>query len=96
MPSQEIEVRGKPSWTYAGATHYTDTEGVEENAIHPHSHFHSAVRERMLSTLENSTNEPNTQGAVGRRNASTIPIQSWLDNTTNNAGDPGSGQEQCR
>lgn len=96
VPSQEIEVRGKPSWTYAGATHYTDTEGVEENAIHPHSHFHSAVRERMLSTLENSTNEPNTQGAVGRRNASTIPIQSWLDNTTNNAGDPGSGQEQCR
>jgi len=96
VPSQEIAVRGKPSWTYSGATHYTDTEGVEENALHPHSHFHSAVRERILSTLENSTNEPKTQGTTGRRNASTIPIQGWLDATVNGTGNPGSGQEQCR
>ena len=96
VPSQEIEVRGKPSWTYAGATHYTETEGVEENALHPHAHFHSAVRERMLSVLENSTNEPASQGNTGRANASTIPIQDWMDATTNASGLPGSGQEQCR
>ena len=96
VPSQEIAVRGKPSWNYAGATHYTETEGVEENALHPHSHFHSSVRERILSTLENSTNEPKTQGTTGRRNASTIPIQGWLDATVNGTGHPGSGQEQCR
>ena len=29
------------------ATHYTDTEGVEENAIHPHSHFHNSRRGRI-------------------------------------------------
>ena len=96
VPSQEIPVRGKPSWAYAGATHYTDTEGVEENAIHPHTHFHSALRERILATNENSTNEPQTAGFTGRRNASTIAIQDWLDATTNSSGHPGSGQEQCR
>ena len=96
VPSQEIEVKGKPSWTYAGATHYTDTEGVEEDAIHPHSHFHNALRERMLSTNEPSTNQPQVSGFTGRRNASTIAIQDWLDATVNNSGSPGSGQEQCR
>ncbi len=96
VPSQEIGVRGKPSWTYAGATHYTDLEGVEENALHPHSHFHSALRERMLATTENSTNEPRTTGMTGRRNATTIPIQEWMDATENSSNEPGSGQEQCR
>ena len=96
VPSQEIEVKGKPSWTYAGATHYTDTEGVEENAIHPHSHFHNALRERILTTNEPSSNEPQVQGFAGYRNASTIPIQDWLDATKNGSNSPGSGQEQCR
>ena len=96
VPSQEIPVRGKPSWTYAGATHYTETEGVEENALHPHSHFHAALRARNLATTENSTNEPRTTGQTGRRNASTIPVQDWLDATTNGTNHPGSGQEQCR
>ena len=96
VPSQEIPVKGKPSWTYAGPTHYTDIEGVEENAIHPHSHFHDAYRSRLLSTNEPSTNQPQVQGFTGRRNATTIAVQDWLDATTNNSGEPGSGQEQCR
>ena len=96
VPSQEIEVKGKPSWEYAGATHYTDTEGVEENAIHPHSHFHTALRERILTTNENSTNEPQVQGFAGRLNASTVAIQDWLNATANSSGHPGSAQEQCR
>ena len=96
VPSQEIEVKGKPSWEYAGATHYTDTEGVEENSIHPHSHFHTALRERILTTNENSTNEPQVQGFAGRLNASTVAIQDWLDATANSSGHPGSAQEQCR
>tara|TARA_S200000501_G_C20856284_1_gene757887 strand:+ start:7 stop:1410 length:1404 start_codon:yes stop_codon:yes gene_type:complete len=96
VPSQEIDVKGKPSWSYAGATHYTDTEGVEENALHPHSHFHDAVRSRLLTTNELSTNQPQVQGFTGRRNATTITTQDWLDATKNNSNQPGSGQEQCR
>ena len=95
VPSQEIPVRGRPSYTYAGDTHYTDLEGVEENALHPHAHFHSATRARNLSTNENSTQEPQGQGQTGRRNASTIDVQDWLDATTNDSGIPGSGQEPC-
>ena len=44
VPSQEIAIRGRPGWVYAGASHYTDIEGVEETAIHPHAHFHGAVK----------------------------------------------------
>ena len=95
VPSQEIPVRGRPSYTYAGDAHYTDIEGVEENAVHPHAHFHSAVRARNLSTNETSTNAPKGSGQTGRRNASTIDVQDWLDATANDSGIPGSGQEPC-
>ena len=50
----------------------------------------------MLATTENSTNEPRTTGMTGRRNATTIPIQEWMDATENSSNEPGSGQEQCR
>jgi len=95
VPSQEIPVRGRPSYTYAGDTHYTDQEGVEENALHPHAHFHSAVRARNLSTNEASTSEPQGQGQTGRLNASTIDVQDWLDATANDSGIPGSAQQPC-
>lgn len=95
VPSQEIIVRGKPSYTYAGDTHYTELEGVEENALHPHAHFHTAVRARNLATNEASSAEPIAAGQTGRRNASTIDIQDWLDATTNSSGEPGSGQQPC-
>lgn len=96
VPSQEIPIRGRPGWNYAGDTHYTDSEGVEENAVHPHTHFHSAVRARNLSVLESSSNNPVAEGRTSYRNASTIAIQDWLDATTNSSGEPGSAQEPCR
>lgn len=96
VPSQEIEIRGKPSYTYAGDTHYTDSEGVEETMIHPHAHFHSATRARNLAVPESGSTSPLPEGKTGRRNASTIAIQDWLDNTKNSSGKPGSAQEPCR
>jgi hypothetical protein len=95
VPSQEIPIRGRPSYTYAGASHYTDIEGVEENSIHPHAHFHSAVRARNMALTEVSSSAPRAAGQTGRRNASTINVQDWLDATVNSSGIPGSGQQPC-
>ena len=102
VPSQEVEIRGKPGWTYAGATHYTEIESVEENQIHPHMHFASSSRSRLRaqpSLLETDNDHPKPTGQTGLKNASTIPIQDWLDATkaqqqASNA--PGSGQEPCK
>lgn len=96
VPSQEIDVRGRPSYTYAGDSHYTDPEGVEETMLHPHAHFHSATRARNLGIQETGSTSPLPEGRTGRRNASTIAIQDWLDNTKNSSNEPGSAQEPCR
>ena len=100
VPSQEIPLRGRPSWEYAGDTHYTDIEGVEENMVHGHLHMHSAVRARNLQTNETSSTEPNPNGGrTGRKNASTISIQDWLDATRYNndsSQPPGSAQAPCK
>ena len=99
VPSQEIEVRGKPSWNYAGETHRTDSEGVEENAVYPHAHFGTWNRSRNLQTNETNSQNPIGAGRTGRRNASTVPIQDWLDATRYNndpAQPPGSAQEPCK
>ena len=102
VPSQEVEIRGKPGWTYAGTTHYTEIESVEENQIHPHLHFASSSRSRLRaqpSLLETDNDHPKPTGQTGLKNGSTIPIQDWLDATkaqqqSSNA--PGSGQEPCK
>ena len=99
VPSQEIAIRGRPGWVYAGASHYTDIEGVEETAIHPHAHFHGAVRARNMTTAETSSAAPRPEGRTGKRNASTIAIQDWLDATRYNGDSsqpPGSAQEPCK
>jgi hypothetical protein len=100
IPSQEIPLRGRPSWEYAGDIHYTEIEGVEETAVAGHMHFHSGTRARNLQTNEPSGDEPNPiGGSTGRRNASTIPIQDWLDATRYNndsSQPPGSGQNVCK
>jgi len=95
VPSQEIAIRGRPGWNYAGDTHYTDNEGVEETAIHPHAHFHGAVRARNMGVLETDSDNPLAEGRTGLLNASTIAIQDWLDETTNSSNEPGSGAEPC-
>ncbi len=102
VPSQEVEIRGKPGWNYAGASHYTEIEGPEENAIHPHLHFSTSARSRLRanpSQAETDNDHPKARGQTGLRNASTIPIQSWLDATKygNVSGNPpGSAQEPCK
>ena len=100
VPSQEIPLRGRPSWEYAGDTHYTDIESVEEAMVAGHMHYSSSVRARNMQTNESSVDEPNAfGGSTGRRNASTIPIQDWLDATrheNDSSKPPGSGQNPCK
>ena len=102
VPSQEVEIRGKPGWNYAGSTHYTESEGPEENQVHPHLHFSSAVRSRLRaqpSVLEVDNDHPKSRGQTGLANASTIPIQEWLDETRSqgsSSNPPGSGQLPCK
>jgi len=101
VPSQEVEIRGKPGWTYAGAQHYTEIEGPEENSVHPHLHFSTSVRSRLRanpSQAEVDNDHPKSRGQTGLRNGSTIPIQDWLDETrygNSSSNPPGSGQKPC-
>lgn len=84
VPSQEVEIRGKPGWNYAGASHYTEAEGPEEDALHPHTHFSSTVRSRLRAQpaiLETDNDTPKPRGRTGLKNGSTIEIQTWLDKT---------------
>ena len=102
VPSQEVEIRGKPGWTYAGTSHYTEIEGPEENSVHPHLHFSTSSRSRLRanpSQAEVDNDHPKARGQTGLKNASTIPIQDWLNETrygNDNANPPGSGQEPCK
>ena len=102
VPSQEVEIKGKPGWTYAGAAHYTEVESVEENQIHPHMHFSTTSRSRLRAQptiLEIDNDHPKAAGQTGLKNGSTIAIQPWLNATraqNNNANPPGSGQEPCK
>ncbi len=96
VPSQEIDVRGKPGWKYAGDTHRTETEGVEENAIGAHAHYSTTRRSRLQSNAEKGANGlPKAAGSVGCRTASTINIDDWGMATTNGSNAPFSGQQTC-
>ena len=84
VPSQEVELRGKPGWNYSGASHYTESEGPEENAIHPHVHFSGTNRSRLRAQptqLETDNDHPSPRGRTGLQNGSTIALQDWLDKT---------------
>tara|TARA_B100001250_G_scaffold294176_1_gene255797 strand:+ start:2236 stop:3678 length:1443 start_codon:yes stop_codon:yes gene_type:complete len=97
VPSQEIPVRGRPSWSYAGTTHRTDSEGVEDNAIHPHMHYSTTTRARNY-TKETTNNDEMLNGRCGFKNASTVNLQDWLDNTkygNSSSNPPGSAQKVC-
>ena len=84
LPSQEIDITGKPGYTYAGSTHRTDEVSVEEDAIHPHMHTHSAVRARNMTRFAHGTgasetnDNPRREGVCGLMNASTINVYDWL------------------
>ncbi len=101
VPAQEVEVRGKPGWNYAGASHYTEVEGPEENSIHPHLHFSSTTRSRLRvqpDISETDNDHPQARGRTGLANASTIPLQDWMNATRysgSNSYPPGSAQKPC-
>ena len=99
VPSQEVEIRGKPGWNYAGASHYTEIEAPEENSIHPHMHFSTTARSRLRaqpSILETDNDHPRAAGRTGLQNGSTINIDDWLNATRENANAPAaSGQKPC-
>ena len=101
IPSQEIPVRGKPSWSYAGSTHRTDSEGVEDLGLHPHMHFSNTTLCRNYSMYPETTDNdvPVVNGSCGRQNGSTVDLQDWLE-ATRVSGDTatesgGSGQKPC-
>ena len=87
LPSQEIPIPGKPGYTYAGATHRTETVGIDEDMIHGHAHFGTFARGRIMTTQADGSNPaetnntPRAEGPTGRQTASTINIEDWLDNT---------------
>lgn len=101
IPSQEIPVRGKPSWSYAGTSHRVDSEGVEDLGLHPHMHFSNTNLCRNYSMYPEVTDNdlPAVNGSTGRQNGSTIDLQEWLE-ATRISGDTdptsaGSGQKPC-
>ena len=109
VPSQVIDLKGKPSWTWGTlAGKQTETEVVDSTAIAGHMHFGNTRRSRLKSTNEIDVSSPSTikdpqaAGLVSYWNASTIPIQDWIDNTvaSGTAGNPpafpGNNQPACR
>jgi len=109
VPSQVIDLKGKPSWTWGTLSgKQTETEAVDSTAIAGHMHFGNIRRARLKSTNEIDVSAPATikdpqaAGLVSYWNASTIPIQDWMDNTvaSGTAGNPpafpGNNQPACR
>ena len=103
VPAQEVEIKGKPGWTYAGASHYTEIESVEENQIHPHMHFtKSAPRSRLRAqpdVLEIDNDHPLGGGSTGLLNGSTINVQEWVNATRAQnvaTNPPASAQGPCK
>lgn len=104
VPSQEIELKGKPVWTIGvPAGKQTDSETVDELSIAGHFHFFQGVRARLKSTSEVDEASPTTPldpqafGSVAFWNASTVPIQNWMDYTkAPGTGFPGNNQPPCR
>ena len=112
VPAQEIAITGKPGYTYAGTTHRTESTSIDEDMIHPHMHRHNGVRARNMTvaasavggqTPTETNNTALAEGYTGLKNASTIKIEDWLNNTLHTMGagvsasnPAGSGQEPCR
>ncbi len=84
LPAQEIPITGKPGYTYGGSTHRTDEVSVEEDALHPHMHVHSATRARNMTRFAEGANatetndNPRREGVCGNMNATTINVYDWL------------------
>lgn len=104
VPSQEILMKGKPGWSVAtDNSKVTDNNEVDAQGIHGHMHFGTWRRSRLKSIgteVEPSDPEgylsPFPIGLVAYWNASTVPIQAWMDNTqASGCNYPGSNQPPC-
>ena len=97
VPSQEIALKGKPSWTKGtNNSGFTDVESVDSLALHSHMHFSTTNRLRLKTT--NETSGPQAQGVGSYFNATTVPIQDWLNNQRYNnssSNPPGTNQPAC-
>lgn len=92
VPSQEIAIKGKPSWTKGtNNSGYTDVESIDSLGLHSHMHFSTTNRLRIKTT--NELTDPQVQGIGSRFVASTIPIASWL-NATQYPTNQGAGTNQ--
>lgn len=97
VPSQEISLKGKPSWSKGtNNTGFTDNESVDSLGLHSHMHFSTTNRLRIKTPQEVSSGEPQNQGIGFRTTATTIPIDDWLDATRyDGGGSPGTNQPPC-
>ena len=105
VPSQTIELKGKPSWTVGTqAGKVTDTESVPDSGLHGHAHFFQGVRTRLRAVNEidaaapSNLQDPQAVGQVAFWNASTVPIDDWLDETKASGASnfPGNNQPPCK
>ena len=99
VPSQEIEIKGKPGWTWGTASN-TDSESVDASAIHPHMHFSTTTRVRVKANQSIISGQDLAGSSNSFNTASTINIDAWLAATTYNEGGllngyPGSNQPAC-
>ena len=104
IPVQTIDMRGRPGWTIGTtAGRQTDNETVMENGLHGHMHFHSGKRTRLRASNEVDSSSPTTildpkpMGMVAFWNATSVPLESWLENTMDPDNIwPGNNQPPCR
>lgn len=99
VPQQTINLTGKPSWS-KGTNNlgYTDSEAVDAAALHPHMHFSTTKRCRIKSTNTTTADLQLGSGRCYYKTASTINIETWLDNTRINGSSSyfkGSNQPPC-
>ena len=97
VPSQQISLQGKPAWSKGtGNSGFTDSEAVDSQALHAHMHFSQTNRLRIKTT--NEVTDAQSQGIGSYYNATTIPIEMWLDKSRYNfnASNPkGTMQQPC-
>ena len=97
VPSQQISLQGKPAWSKGtGNSGFTDSEAADSQALHAHMHFSQTNRLRIKTT--NEVTDAQSQGIGSYYNATTIPIEMWLDKSRYNfnASNPkGTMQQPC-
>jgi hypothetical protein len=100
IPSQQISLKGKPSWTRGTNNNgLTDSETVESSQTHPHMHFASTNRCRIKASNVPVGGQDTANGGVSFKTASTLSTETWLNNTKipncSSNQQPGANQPTC-